>query len=313
MSSPRPSPRGSKARSRPRLGPQPARTARAPWAADREPSSTRPRSRRLGLAAELTERLTRLQIRDAGHGFDSFGLNADWVAGGLAVFGLLYERYFRVLSYGADKIPARGAVILAANHSGTLPFDGMMLWQDVIRHTDPPRVPRAVADLFVPGLPFVGNLFSRLGVVGGSRGNVRDLLESGECLMIFPEGTVGIGKPFSQRYKLQEWRVGHAELAIRHGATVVPVGIVGAEEQMPQLGRLPIEAFGAPYLPVPLTLFPLPVRYHIHYGDPIELGRQYRPAQADEPSVVREAAARVKASVAALLERGLADRAGIFT
>lgn len=261
---------------------------------------------------ELAARVARLAIRDLGHGFDPFGLNAAWVAWALAIFAPLYERYFRVVSHGAANIPASGPVILAANHSGTLPFDGMMLWQDVVRRSEPPRVPRAVADLFVPGLPFIGNAFSRLGVVGGSRGNVRDLLESGECLMIFPEGTVGIGKPFSQRYRLQEWRVGHAELAIRHGATVVPVGIVGAEEQMPQLARLPIRAFGAPYLPITATLFPLPVRYHIHYGEPIALGRELRPAQADDPVVVRQAAARVKSAVASLLRKGLAERRGIF-
>ncbi|MFN7953126.1 MAG: lysophospholipid acyltransferase family protein [bacterium] len=260
----------------------------------------------------LADVIARLTIRDAGHGYDPFGLNVVAVAAALRLFAPMYERYFRVDSHGAQNIPATGPVILAANHSGTLPFDGAMLWNDVVRHTDPPRIPRPVADLFVPGLPFVGTFFSRLGVVGGSRGNVRDLLESDECLMIFPEGTVGIGKPFADRYRLQEWRVGHAELAIRHRATVVPVGIVGAEEQMPQLARLPIRAFGAPYLPVPLTLFPLPVRYHIYYGEPIPLGRRYRPAQADDPKVVRAAAAEVKASVAALLVRGLTERAGIF-
>ena len=88
--------------------------------------------------------------------------------------------------------------------------------------------------------------------------------------MIFPEGTPGIGKPFSDRYQLQEWRVGHCELAIRYRAPVVPVGIVGAEEQMPQLARIPMpKASPVPYLPVPATPLPLPVRYHIHFGEPM--------------------------------------------
>ena len=86
---------------------------------------------------------------------------------------------------------------------------------------------------FVPALPFIGTIFARGGMVGGSRGNVRALLEAGELLMIFPEGTPGIIKPFHKRYQLQKFRVGHAELAIRHQVPVIPVGIVGAEEQLP--------------------------------------------------------------------------------
>ena len=102
-------------------------------------------------------------------------------------------------------------------------------------------------------------LFARCGVVGGSRGNAKALLEAGEMLMIFPEGTPGIGKPFSDRYQLQEWRQGHCELAIRHSAPVVPVGIIGPEEQMPQVGLIKgLKAFGVPHLPVPATPFPLP-------------------------------------------------------
>lgn len=264
------------------------------------------------LPAGLRERVRHLTLLDAGHGYDVFGMNMDWVAGLLALQRPLYERYFRVSSHGAHHIPRQGAVILAANHSGTLPFDGMMLWNDVLRHTDPPRVPRAVADHFVPAMPFVSAMYSRVGVVGGSRGNVRHLLEAGECLMIFPEGTEGIGKPFSKRYRLQTWRVGHAELAIRHRAMVVPVGIVGAEEQMPQLATLPVHAFGAPYLPIPLTLFPLPVHYHIHYGEPIDLARRFGAGKADDPEAVRKAASLVQSRVAELLSRGLRERAGVF-
>ena len=110
---------------------------------------------------------------------------------------------------------------MAANHSGNVPLDGMMLWNDVLRHTRPPRVVRGIADHFVPALPFIGTIFARGGMVGGSRGNVRALLEAGELLMIFPEGTPGIIKPFHKRYQSKKFRVGHAELAIRHQVPVI--------------------------------------------------------------------------------------------
>lgn len=258
------------------------------------------------------ERIDEIAIADAGGGFDAFGLHRDWVGGGLAVAGLLYEHWFRVSSHGAWNVPKSGPAILAANHSGTLPFDALMLWVDVLRRTDPPRIARPVMDDFVPRLPLVGTLFARGGAVGGSRANLHALLDAGELLMVFPEGTPGIGKPFSARYELQRWRVGHAELAIRHRAPVVPVAIVGAEEQMPQIARIPLRLFGAPYLPVPATPLPLPVHYHIHYGRPLRLHEGRRPEDADDPGVVLEAAEEVAAVVQAMLQRGRAERPGIF-
>lgn len=274
------------------------------------PTMARVISSALG-GSRVRDRASRLHYDDAGHGYDGFGLHPDFVALGDTLSAPLYKRYFRVRSHGAHNIPKTGPAVLAANHSGTIPIDGMMLWADVLRNTDPPRVPRAVADYFVPSLPVVSTLFARCGVVGGSRGNARALLEGGELLMIFPEGVPGIGKPFSKRYQLQEWRQGHCELAIRHRSPVVPIGIVGAEEQMPQLFRIPF--FGpVPYIPVTATPVPLPVRYHVYYGEPIPLHEEFYPDQADDPEVVRHAALRVKAAVQELIDQGCREREGVF-
>ena len=187
------------------------------------------------LSSDLQEKVSNLHFHDAGHGFDSFGLHPDFIALGAGISRFPYEKYFRVRSFGHENIPNEGAAILAINHSGVVPFDGMMVWHDVLRHSTPTRVVRGIADHFVPALPYIGTLFARAGMVGGSRGNVRALLEAGEMLMIFPEGTPGIIKPFSKRYELQKFRVGHAELAIRHGVPIIPIAVVGAEEQYPSL------------------------------------------------------------------------------
>jgi 1-acyl-sn-glycerol-3-phosphate acyltransferase len=258
------------------------------------------------------ERLSRLAIRDAGHGFDRLGMSAESVVTSVAATRFLYESYFRVQSHGAEHIPRSGPAICAANHSGTLPIDGVMLWLDIVRRTDPARVPRMVADTFVPRLPFVYTAFSRSGVVAGNRPTLHRLLDDGELLGVFPEGVAGISKPFSERYRLQPFRIGHAELAIRHRAPIVPVAIVGAEEQWPELARLSsFHLFGAPYLPIPATPFPLPVRYHIRYGAPIDPSR-FAPDQADDPEVARGLAREVQAAVQALVDRGLREREGIF-
>jgi 1-acyl-sn-glycerol-3-phosphate acyltransferase len=99
---------------------------------------------------------------------------------------------------------------------------------------------------------------------------------------------------------------------MRYRAPVVPVGIVGAEEQMPQLLKIPVPGNAIPYIPVTASLVPLPVRYHIWYGEPIRVDQDYTPDDADDPEKVREAAARVKSAVQGLLERGLRERKGIF-
>ncbi len=275
------------------------------------PAIARTLIRALGRPESL-ERTKNLHFNDAGHGYDRFGMHPDFVAFGDALVSPIYEKYFRVKSYGAHNIPADGPAILAANHSGTLPVDGAMVWMDVLRNTNPPRVSRALADFFVSALPVVTTLFSRSGVVSGSRGNARALLESGELLMIFPEGVPGIGKPFSKRYQLQKWTKGHCEMAIRYRAPVVPVAVIGAEEQMPQIASIPMPE-PIPYLPIVATPFPLPVRYHIHYGEPIPFQEEFSPSDADDPEIVANAAARVKAAVAELIEKGLEMREGVFT
>lgn len=268
----------------------------------------------LFLSAEARQRAKDIHFRDAGHGYDPFGMHPSFVALGELIVSPLYDKYFRCKSWGHENIPATGPAILAANHSGNIPVDGLMIWLDVLRNTDPPRVPRPIADHFVPSLPYLGTLFSRGGMVGGSRGNARSLLDAGEVLMIFPEGVPGIVKPFAERYQLQKFREGHAELAIRHRAPIVPVGVVGGEEQMPalftsrRLGKL----FGLPVVPVPAVPVPLPVRYHLLYGEPIPVHEDYTAEQADDPVVVAEAAGRVKAAVDALLKEGLSKRKGVF-
>jgi 1-acyl-sn-glycerol-3-phosphate acyltransferase len=268
---------------------------------------------RLDYAAELAARVRELALADAGHGYDPLGLSRAGVKRALTILRPLYEFYFRVRSYGADNIPRAGPVILASNHSGTLPFDAMMICADAFLRTRPPRVVRAIADYFVPHLPVLSTLFARAGMITGSRGNVRYALDQGELLLIFPEGAPGIGKLFARRYQLAPWRHGHVELAIRHQAPIVPVAVIGAEEQWPIVARFDrVHLFGAPYLPVPLIPAPLPTRYHIHYGLPIETASAHRPEDADDPELVAALAQRVRAAVEELIARGLAAREGVF-
>ena len=259
--------------------------------------------------ARITQQAT---FHDAGHGFDVFGLHPPALAGAVAAGAPLYERYFRVDSRGAEHVPADGPAILVANHAGVLPVDGAMLCLDVLRRTEPPRIPRPVADHFVPRLPLIGTMFARFGVVSGTRANVRYLLEHGELIAIWPEGVTGPGKAFHERYRLQEWRVGFAEYALRHRAPVVPVAIVGSEEAWPLAGKLRMRAFGAPYLPIPLVPVPLPAHYRIRYGTPMRLDRGHVPDDADDPAIVAAAADEVRRALQQLVDDTRIARRGVF-
>jgi 1-acyl-sn-glycerol-3-phosphate acyltransferase len=247
-------------------------------------------------------------FHDEGYGYDVFGLHLPSVTEAANAARLLYERYFRVTSTGIEQVPDMGPAILIANHSGVLPIDGALLFLDVVRKT--PRVPRMIADHFVPKFPLVGTLFARIGVVSGTRANVRYLLEHDELLAIFPEGVTGPAKPFRDRYRIQDWRVGFAELAIKYRVPVIPVAIVGAEESWPLLGKLGLHVFGSPYIPIPATPLPLPVHVHIRYGAPLMLGESA--ADADDPHFVDAAAARARERLETLMADVRTARPGVF-
>ena len=256
-------------------------------------------------------RLTTAPFFDEGHGYDVFGLHPPSLARVVAASRPVYERYFRVDSEGIEKIPARGPAIVVGNHGGMLPVDSAMLCLDILMRMDPPRIPRAVADHFVPRLPLVSTLFARLGVVSGTRANVRRLLERGELVAIWPEGVSGPAKPFRQRYELQRWSVGFAELALRYGAPVIPVATLGAEESWPVLARFRgLRAFGAPYVPIPMSPVPLPTHYHIRYGAPIRFDAE--PEAADDPRTVASAAEQVRDALERLITDARDVRRGVF-
>jgi 1-acyl-sn-glycerol-3-phosphate acyltransferase len=208
-------------------------------------------------------------------------------------------------------VPRSGPAILVANHGGALPIDAALLCFDVDRATG--RIVRPIADRFIPSLPVISTWFARIGAVVGSHANVGHLLERGELIAVWPEGAAGIAKPVRERYHMNVWSVGHAELALRHRAPIIPVAILGSEESWPVLGRIKgLRRFGVPFLPVPLTPFPLPLRHHILYGAPIALYDGLAPDAADDPVAVAHAASRIRLALGSLLHDARQARAGRF-
>jgi 1-acyl-sn-glycerol-3-phosphate acyltransferase len=245
--------------------------------------------------------------------WDRFGLSRSALIQSFPIFYALYRLYFRVRSEGHAAIPREGPVVLAANHGGLLPFDGAMAILDVLLHTDPPRLPRAIVERWAGRLPFVNVFFARVGQVVGTHENFARLLADEEAVLVFPEGVEGIRKPVTQRYRLQTFRTGFVRAALAAGAPIVPVAIVGSEDQAPILWDVKPLArlLGLPVAPItptfpwlgPLGLLPYPVRYRIAYGEPIDVARHADPAAAEDPLLANGLAREVRRAVQRLLDR----------
>lgn len=245
-------------------------------------------------------------------GWDRFGLSRSALAQAFPFFYALYKLYFRVQSADHERIPTTGPIVLAANHGGLLPFDGAMAVLDVLLHTEPPRLPRAIVERWAGTLPFVNVFFARVGQVVGTHENFARLLGEGEAVLVFPEGVEGIRKPITQRYRLQRFHVGFVEHALRARAPIVPMAILGSDDQAPilfdvkPLARL----LGLPAAPItptfpwfgPLGLLPYPVRYRIVYGEPLHFHERFDPEAAHDPGLVRALANQVRRAIQTLVD-----------
>lgn len=267
----------------------------------------------------ISKRLDRIATGLNEYGYDPFGYDPRLGQQTAALMALLYHYYFRVETIGIEKIPA-GRVLLIANHAGnTIPFDGALLALALLIDGEPPRVARAMAEFFLPRIPWWNELIHRGGAVVGTPENCRQLLEREQCIMVFPEGHRGFIKPYSRAYQLQRFGTGFVRLAEETRTPIIPIGVIGSEEQSPglfdahALGRL----IGAPAFPITFTFpllgllgyLPLPVKYHFHFGDPILFDGDGHEADGEVAVKVDQ----VKERIRGLLHEGLATRRSWFS
>jgi len=261
--------------------------------------------------ADLESRLARLVAPQNEYGVDPFGLDLQFAKAAIAPALWLYKKWFRVETHGIGNVPP-GRVLLVSNHSGQLPLDGMMIGIAMLAEAEPPRICRAMVEKWAPTLPFVAPFFARVGQVVGTPENCRRLLAAGETIMVFPEGTRGLNKTYDKSYQLQHFGSGFMRLALETNTPIVPVAVVGAEEQAPAIWDFKAAAklFGFPALPITPTLlpFPLPVKYHLHFGAPMRFAGRPDDDDHELDKKVRE----VKGQIQAMLNKGLEERTGIF-
>jgi len=245
--------------------------------------------------------------------YDRFGYSPETMKRTFLLFHTLYRVYFRVRSQGHEHIPSEGPVVLAGNHGGLLPFDAAMAVIDVALHTDPPRLTRTIVDRWAGSLPWINLYYARVGQVIGTRENFAKLLRDGQLLLVFPEGIDGARKTIAHRYRLQDFRVGFIENALRSRAPIVPVAFIGSDDQSPILFDIKPLArkLGIPAAPItptfpwlgPLGMLPYPVSYRIVYGEPLRYHERFGPEGAEDARLVRYLANQVRRAVQLLIDR----------
>ncbi len=253
---------------------------------------------------------------------DDFGFDARYAAAVRPLFEALYTLWWRVETTGVEKVPSKGPALVVANHSGVLPWDGMMVALALLHEHPARRQVRMLAlDMFAL-LPFLAPLLARTGAVRANPENGERLLRRGEVVGVFPEGVKGVGKPWKERYRLARFgRGGFVRLALRTGAPIVPCAIVGAEELHPKIGSIDWvgRPLGLPYVPItptfpalgPLGVVPLPSKWWIDFGAPVRVA-SHGTKGADDPILVSRISEEVRSTVQGMVNARLARRASVW-
>ena len=251
-------------------------------------------------------------------GFDEHLTNAIF----LPLLRVFFQNWFRVEVSGIENLPDTGAALVVANHAGVLPFDGLMAQVAVHDHHPSHRHLRLLAADLVFDLPMVGQAARKAGHTMACTTDAHRLLANGELTAVFPEGFKGLGKHFKDRYKLQRFgRGGFVSAALRAKAPIVPCSIVGSEEIYPMIADVKLLArlLGLPYFPVtplfplagPAGMIPLPSKWHIRFGEPIDT-TAYEEGAADDPMVTFELTDQVRETIQHTLYQLLAGRRNMF-
>ncbi len=266
--------------------------------------------------SNLDRRLQTIAKEVGDEAIDPFGMDPATLQRVAVGAAFLYYIYFRCATSGLEQMPD-GPAILVANHGGQLPIDGVMITTGLLLEGDPPRLARSLVDRWVPSLPFVSTLYARVGVAVGTTENAERLLRRNEVLLVFPEGTDAISKTLDQAYQLGKFGLGFMRLALTTNTPIVPVAVVGSEEQYPTLYNLKGvgKLVGLPSLPIwlqmavpVLGLLPLPVRYHIKFGEPMV----FEGDPDDEDSAIEAKVEEVRSRLNEMLITVRTQRKSIF-
>jgi 1-acyl-sn-glycerol-3-phosphate acyltransferase len=253
---------------------------------------------------------------------DEFGFDREFTDRVKGVAEWFYRHYWRVETEGVRNVPGRGRALLVANHAGMIPYDGAMIRTAIMAEHPQPRHARMLVVDWAFALPYTSMLLTKTGNVLAHPDNAMTLLERDELVGVFPEGVNGASKLYRNRYRVQRLgRGGFVQVALRTGAPIIPVAVVGAEELHPVLFDVrPIaKLFNLPAAPITPTfpwlglagLIPLPSKWLIAFGPPIQVAH-YGADAANDSRLVLELSEQVREWIQLKLQRMLPRRRTIF-
>jgi 1-acyl-sn-glycerol-3-phosphate acyltransferase len=232
------------------------------------------------------------------------------VAGGLDRFG----RSVGVEVKGLEHLP-RGRALLVANHA----FGFDIAFAVARIHAVTGRRVWALGEHAWWAVPGVRRLAAAVGTVDGTVENVDALLAADELVLVLPGGLREAVKPRELRYRLL-WghRYGFVRAALRHGAPLVPVVSLGADDLFDLVGN-PFERARRLHLPFPLPrpshLVPIPhfrpLRFVI--GEAIPVTDRPAGGERDDEYLVRRLRREVEGAIHEIFEDELARRAHFAT
>jgi 1-acyl-sn-glycerol-3-phosphate acyltransferase len=235
---------------------------------------------------------------------DGFGFDPEFTDRATKVALWFYRKYWRVEVDGVTNVPGRGRALLVANHAGIVPYDGAMIRTAIVAEHPQPRHARMLVVDWAFAVPFTNMLLVKTGNVLAHPDNATALLERDELVGVFPEGVKGASKGYRERYRIRRLgRGGFVQVALRTGAPIIPVAVVGSEEVHPVIADLqPLaRVLNLPTLPITPTfpwlglagLMPLPSKWFIAFGKPIEVSR-FGPEAASDARLVLDLSEQVR-------------------
>jgi 1-acyl-sn-glycerol-3-phosphate acyltransferase len=268
------------------------------------------------MAEETTTALTPTDPRALLPGIEPERQVDDWGAServeGLfdrTLFEFYYRIWFRCEVEGIEHVPATGGALLVSNHAGALPPDAAMITKAIREEHPHPRPVRPLIENFFKGYPGLSMLLPKIGCVPAHPANAHRLLaDEGQLALVFPEGRKGSEKLYKDRYRLRRFgRGGFVETAIRAGAPIVPIAVVGAEEAQPIFAHVaPLQKLTKLiYFPITPT-FPLlgplaaltflPAKFKIRFLEPVRTD-QLGPDAWEDQSLVQELSQEIRARI----------------
>src|SRR3954451_3702220 len=209
--------------------------------------------RAVGAAAPPAEgalRMAQVMLADVARALDLTGDDeppGDWLAArdpayieqSLPALRAWSDYYFRAEVEGLEHIPDDEPVLLVGNHSGgTLIADTFVFAQHFYDFFGPQRRFHQLAHDLVFQVPGVRASLSKFGTVPANPDNMREALDHGAALLVYPGGDHETYRPTWEQDRIDfAGRTGFAKLALELDTPIAPVVAIGGQETALFLGR----------------------------------------------------------------------------